>query len=55
MTMSQKILLGGFTWVENTPEFSKDFKEKYNEDSDKGYFIEVDVQYSEKLHDLLND
>ena len=26
----------------------------YNEDSDKGYFIEVDVQYLENLHKLFN-
>ena len=26
-----------------------------NEESDKGYFLEVDVQYPEKLHDLRND
>ena len=25
-----------------------------NEESDKGYFLEVDVQYAEKLHDLHN-
>ena len=27
----------------------------HNEESDKGYFLEVDVQYSEKLHQLHND
>ena len=27
----------------------------YNEVSDEGYFLEVDVQYPEKMHDLLND
>ena len=26
-----------------------------NEESDKGDFLEVDVQYAEKLHDLHND
>ena len=26
----------------------------YNEDSDEGYFIEVDVQYLENLHKLFN-
>ena len=28
---------------------------KYNVDSDKEYFVEVDIQYSEDLDDLLND
>ena len=41
---------GGFKWVENTSQFSKDFIENYNEDSDVGYFFEVQVQYSEELH-----
>ena len=27
----------------------------YNEERDKGYFLEVDVQYLEKLHELHND
>ena len=27
----------------------------YNEESDEGYFLEFDVQYPEKLHELHND
>ena len=27
----------------------------YNKESDKGYFLEVNVQYLEKLHELYND
>ena len=27
----------------------------YNEDSDEGYFPEVDVQYPKKLYDLFNN
>ena len=34
--MSQRIFLGGFKWTEYNSEFSKDFQEKYNEDSDEG-------------------
>ena len=26
----------------------------YNEESNEGYFLEVDVQYLEKLHELYN-
>ena len=37
----------------------KNYKEKlrksYNEESDEGYFLEVDVQYVQKLHELHND
>ena len=27
----------------------------YNEENDKGYFFEVDIQYLANLHNLLND
>ena len=27
----------------------------YNEDSDQGYFLKVDVQYPEKLHNIHHD
>ena len=42
--ISQMLPLAGFKWFENTSQFKKDFIENYNEDSDKGYFLEVDVQ-----------
>ena len=50
--MSQKLLLDGSKWVENSSQFNKYFIENSNEYSDEGYFAEVDVQYPEKLHDL---
>ena len=53
--MSQKLSLGAFKWVKNTPQFSKDFSENYNEDSNEGNLLEVDVQYLETLSDLQND
>ena len=53
--MLQKLPLDGFKWVENTSEFDKDSIKKDNEDSDEGYFFEVDVIYPEKVHDLHND
>ena len=33
----------------------KIFIKNYNEESDEGYFLEVDVQYPEKLHEIHND
>ena len=38
-------------------QFNEDFKKKkkiFIEKSDEGYFLEVDVQYLEKLHELHN-
>ena len=34
---------------------NKDFLWICNEDSDEGYFLEVDVQYLEMLHECHND
>ena len=34
---------------------SKDFIENYNQNSDAGYFLEVDVQYHKKLHGFQKD
>ena len=50
--MSQKLPLGDFKWVEETLEITKDFLKIYNEDSNIVYFVEADVQYFEKLHEL---
>ena len=53
--MSQKLLVGGFKWIESTSYFNKYFIKNYNEDSDIGHLLEVSVQYSEILHELHND
>ena len=44
-----------FKWVEDTFQFNEDYINSYNEKSDEGYFLEVDVQYPEELHELHND
>ena len=41
--------------IKDTSQFNEDFIKSYNEESDDGYFLEVDVQYPEKLHELHND
>ena len=51
----QKLPVNNFERVKDTSGFNKDFIKKYKEESDKGYFLEFDVQYLEKLHDLHND
>ena len=53
--MLQKLQVNNFDWIEDTSQFNEDFIKKYNEGSNEGYFLEVDVQYPEKLHDLNND
>ena len=53
--MSQKLPANNFEWIKDISQFNEDFIKNYNEESDKGYFLEVDVQYLEKLHELHND
>ena len=42
-------------WVVNIFEFNEDFIKSYNDESDEGYFLEVDSQYPKNLHDTHND
>ena len=51
--MSQKLPVNGFKWVNN--EINKEFIKNYDENSDKGYILEVDIKYPRKLHDLHSD
>ena len=53
--MSQKLPVNNFEWVKYTSQFDEDFIENYNEESNEGYFLEVDVQCLENLHELHND
>ena len=41
--------------IKDTSQFNEDFIKNYNEENGEGYFLEVDVQYLEKLHALHND
>ena len=52
--MSQKLPVNGFKWLKNLSEFNEfiffiDFIKNYDGNSDKGYFLEVYVEYSKKL------
>ena len=51
----QMLPVNKFEWIKDTSQFNEDFIKSYNEKSDEGYFLEVDVQYPEKLHELHND
>ena len=41
--------------MEDTCQFNEDFIMNYKGQSDEEYFLKVDVQYPEKLHELHND
>ena len=48
--MSQKLPVNNFEWIEESSQFNEDFIKDYNEENDEGYFLEVHVQYSEKIY-----
>ena len=41
--MSQKLAVDNFEWIKDTSQFNEDFIKDYDEESDEGYFFEVDV------------
>ena len=47
--------VNNFKWVEDTLRINEEFIKNYNENSNKGYILEVDVKYPKKLHDLHSD
>ena len=53
--MSQKLPVYNFEWIKDTFQFNEDFIKNYHEESDEGYFLEVDIQCLEKLHELHKD
>ena len=53
--MSQKLPVDGFKWIEDVSEIDEDFIRNYDENSDIGYFLKVDIEYPKELHDLHSD
>ena len=51
-TMSEYLPYGEFNWLKNVDKFDVN---SINEKSDTGYFLEVDLEYPDELHELNND
>ena len=47
--MIQRLPVNGFKWVEKLSKFNEKFIKSYNDNSDKGYFLEVDIEYPKKI------
>ena len=47
--MSQKLPINGLKWENDVSRFNEDFIKNYNENSDEGYFLEVDIEYPKQL------
>ena len=53
--MSQKLLIDGFKRKKYILKFNEEFIKIFDEDGNKGYILEVDVEYPNELDDLDND
>ena len=53
--MPQKVPANGFKWVGKLSKFNERFIKSYNENIDKGYFLEVDVEYPKNLFNSQED
>ena len=50
--MIQSLPVDGFKFVKNVSKIDEDFIKNYDEDSDKGYILEVDVEYRFTIYHL---
>ena len=53
--MSKKLPLHGFLWSEKVNKYASDFIKNYDENSNLGYLLEVDINYPKHLHKLHSD
>ena len=53
--MSQKRPVDGFKWVKDLSKFNESFIKNYDENSNKGHFLEIDVWYPKKSFNLHKD
>ena len=53
--MSQKLPVSGFELVEEPSQFNEEFITNYDENSNEGHFLKVDVEYPKKLFNLHSD
>ena len=53
--MSQKLPADGFKWIKDLFQFNERFIKNYDENSNKGYFLEVNVECPKNLFDLHKD
>ena len=55
--MSQKLPVDGFEWVEENDlsKFNASFIKNYDENNNRRYILEVDIEYLKNLYKLHND
>ena len=50
--ISEPLPVDGFEWMKDLSKVDENFIKKYDENSDKGYILELNVEYLKNLHDL---
>ena len=53
--MKEKLPVRGFKWVNDISKIDEDFVKDYNKNDNKGYILDVDVDYPSKLQNLHSD
>ena len=53
--MCKKLSVRDFKWLDNLSMFTEEFIKNYDENGDKGYIFEVDVEYPKKLRSVHSD
>ena len=53
--ITEKLAVRGFKWVNDISEIDEDFVKDYNQNDNKGYILDVDVDYPSKLQNLHSD
>ena len=53
--MTEKLPVRGFKWVNDISKMDGDFVKDYDKNDNKGYILEVDVDYPNKLQNLHSD
>ena len=53
--MTEKLPVRGFRWMEDISKIDEDFGKVYNKNDNKGYILDVDVDYPSKLQNLHSD
>ena len=53
--MTEKLLVRGFRWMDDISKMDEDFVRSYDKNDNKGYILEVDVDYPNELQNLHSD
>ena len=53
--MCKKLPVDNFKWIDDLTICTENFIKSYDENSDKGYILEVDIEYPENLYTLHSD